>query len=158
MAVDLSADLERLARAVHPARQRVQHASGITQARHSAAVQEMRVDARDLRRDVRAHAQHAARKLVDELERPEVQIVPRAGEQRIDVFEQRRHDELVAVHGEEIEHRAAQALDARRLRGQDVLDVLGQKPGTHCLRTTPFIRERGAWDRLSPRTYHSSVH
>ena len=64
----------------------------------------MRVDARDLRRDVSAQSQRAPGQLVHELERLQVEVVTRAGQQRVDIFEQRRHDELVAVHREEIEH------------------------------------------------------
>ena len=60
--VELGADLQRLARAVHATGQRLQHAAGVAQARHARAVKQMGVDARHLRSDVGAHAQHAARR------------------------------------------------------------------------------------------------
>ena len=54
-----------------------------------------------------------------------------AGEQRIDVFEQRRHHQLVTMHREQIEYGAAQPLDARGFDGEDIFNVFGQQPGTH---------------------------
>ena len=57
----------------------------------------MGVDARDLRRDVRAQAQQAARKRVDHLERLQIEIVAGAGQQRIEVFDQRRLHQAVTV-------------------------------------------------------------
>ena len=85
----------------------------------------MRVDARDLRRDVGAHAQHAPRQLIDQLEGAQIQIVPGAGQQRIHVFQQRRHHQLITMHREQIQDRATQPLDARGFGGQEVFDVFG---------------------------------
>jgi hypothetical protein len=93
----------------------------------------MRVDARHLRSDVGAQPQHASGQLVDELERLQIEVVAGARQQGIDVLEQRRHHELVAVQAEEVEDVAAQPLDARGLARQDVLDVLRQQPGAHKL-------------------------
>jgi hypothetical protein len=131
MAVELRADLQRFARAVHAARQRLQHAARIAQARDSLAVEQMGVDACHLRRDVGPHAEHAAGKLVDELEGLQIEVVPRTGEQRFEVLDHRRHHQLEAVHEEQIEDVAPQPFDPRGLLRQDVLDVLGQDPGAH---------------------------
>ena len=131
--VDLRADLERLARAIRAIGQRMHDAAGVAEPCHARPVEQVRVDTRDLRRDVSAQAQRAARELVHELEGLEIEVVSRTGEQRLHVLEQRRHHELVAVHREEIEERTAQPLNARGLRGQDVLDVLRQEPGAHGL-------------------------
>jgi hypothetical protein len=88
----------------------------------------MRVDPRDLRRDVRAHAHHLSRQLVDELERAQVEVVPGAGQQRVEVLEQRRDHQLEAPRREQVEQRAPQRLDFRRLGRKDIFDVLGQQP------------------------------
>ena len=91
----------------------------------------MRVDPRDLRRNVGAQAHHASRELVHQREGLQVEIVAGAGEQRLDVFQQRRHDQLVTVGAEQIEEVAPQPLDARGFERENVLDVFGQYPGTH---------------------------
>ena len=127
-AVDLGADLDRLARRGGPGGTRMQHAAAVAKARHALAVQKMRVDARDLGRDVRAQAHHLSGKLVDHLEGAQLQVVPGAGEQRLDVFEHRRYHQLELVGEEQVQYLAAQLLDARRFRRQDVLDVLGKNP------------------------------
>ncbi len=61
-------DLQRLARMHHAGRQGVQNAARVAQACDPRTVQQMRVDARHLRRDVRAHTQQAPRQLIDQLE------------------------------------------------------------------------------------------
>jgi hypothetical protein len=55
------------------------------------------VDASGLRRGVGAQAQRAAAELIDELEGLQVELMPGAGEQRIQMLEQRRHDQLEAT-------------------------------------------------------------
>ena len=52
-------------------------------------------------------------------------------EQRLEVLDHRRHHELVTVHFEEIEQASAERLDPTGLRGENVLDVLGQYPDGH---------------------------
>jgi hypothetical protein len=59
---------------VQTARARVQHVAGVAEARDALAVQQVRVDARDLRRDVGAQAQRAARQLIDQLEGAQPQV------------------------------------------------------------------------------------
>src|SRR5205823_14727950 len=77
-AVDLGADLQRLARRARGRGPRVEHAAAVAQAGHAFAIQEVRIDARDLRGDVGAHAHHAAGDLVDHLEGAQLKIVPGA--------------------------------------------------------------------------------
>ena len=131
MAVDLGADLQRLARRVQAGRLRVQHAAGIAQAGDGVAVQQVGVDAGDLRRHVGAQAEQAAAHRIDEFKSAEIGVLSGAGQQRIDVFEQRRHHEFVAVGTEGVEHQAAQLFDLARFGRQDVGDILGQEPGGH---------------------------
>ncbi len=131
VAVDLRPDLHQLASA-HGARgHRVQDAAGIAQARHSRAVQDVRVDPCHLRCDVGAHAEQPPGHLVDELEGDEVEIAPAAREQGFHVLDHGRRHQLVSVGTEEIEQRPAQALDALGLSGQDIVDVLRKKPVVH---------------------------
>ena len=94
-----------------PGGQGVQNAARVAQARDARAVEQVRVDARHLRGDVRAHPQQPARQLIDQLEGLQVQIVAGAGEQRLQILEQRRHHQLVAVRLEQIEHAPAQRFD-----------------------------------------------
>jgi len=132
VAVELGAELDRLARRRGPCGTRMQHAAAVAQARHALAVEQMGVDARHLRRDVGAQAHHPARDLVHHLEGAKLEIVPGAGEQRIRVLDERRHHELVLPAEKQIQNRAAQHLDAHRFGGKDVVDVLGQDPAHHC--------------------------
>ena len=124
--VELGADLDRLAHLGHARGHGVQDASAVAQARDSLAIQQVRVDARDLRGVVGAHPEHAPRELVDQLEGGQLHVAPGAREQRLEVLEQRRGHQLVAVGLEEVEDRPAQALDGARFAREHVLDVLGQ--------------------------------
>jgi hypothetical protein len=106
MAIEFGADLHRLAAGGNGRRHGVQHAAAIAQARDSAMVEQMGVDARRLRRDVGTHPHGAPGKLVDQLEGTQIEILAGAGQQRLEVFEHRRHDEFEAVTAEMIEHRS----------------------------------------------------
>ncbi len=130
-AEELGADLHDLARRARARRQRVQHAARIAEPRDARFVEHVRVDARHLRRDVGAHAQHAAGHRVDDLERLQLQVAAGAGGQRVQVLDERRLHQPIAAREEVIEQRATQLLDAQGLVGQQVLDVLGQQPVTH---------------------------
>ena len=58
----------------------------------------MRIDARDLRRDVGAHAEQTAGERIDHLECLQLEIVSGSGEQRIEVLDQRRlHQPIVVI-------------------------------------------------------------
>ncbi|KAG0755319.1 hypothetical protein G6F22_020652 [Rhizopus arrhizus] len=81
MAVDLGTDLQQLAAGQQVRRTRVQHVAAIAQAGHAGAVQQVRINARDLRSHVRPHAQRAAGQLVDQLARAQIQIASGAGQQ-----------------------------------------------------------------------------
>ena len=119
-------------RASAPARdRRAQHAAGVAQPGDAGLVEQMRIDARDLRRDVGAHAEQASGQLIDHLEGLQLEVVAGAGQQRIQILDQRRLHQSVAVLAEMVEQRAAQRLDPLRLGRQDVLDVFGQEPATH---------------------------
>jgi hypothetical protein len=60
VAVDLGADLDRLAGGVQARWTGMQHAAGVAQAGDRFAVQQVGVDARDLRRHVGAQAEQAS--------------------------------------------------------------------------------------------------
>ena len=130
LAIELGADLHDFARLRDAGRERAQHAAGVAQSRQAGFVQQMGVDARDLRRDVGAHAEQAAGQRIDDLERLQFEVAAGAGQQRFEVLDQRRLHEPVAVRAEVIEQRAAQRLDALGLAREDVLDMLGQHPLT----------------------------
>ncbi|MCY1536780.1 hypothetical protein D9M68_722500 [compost metagenome] len=131
MAVDLGADLQQLAAGQQIRRTGMQHVAAIAQAGDARAVQQVRVDARDLRSHVSAHAQRAAGQLVDQFARTQIQIAAGTGQQRIDVFDQGRRDQFEAVRAVQIEKFAAQFLDAPGLCRKYVGKALGQQPVTH---------------------------
>jgi hypothetical protein len=131
VAVDLGADLQRLAGGVQARGLGVQHAAAIAQAGDGVAVEQVGVDAGDLGGHVGAQAHQAAAHRVDQLEGARIRVLPCPGQQRIDVFEHGRHHHLVAVGTEGVEHQAAQLFDLARFGRQDVGDILGQKPGWH---------------------------
>ena len=128
VAEDLGAELQRLTRA-ESAGARMQDRAAVAQPRHTLPIEQVRVDARGLRRGVGAQAQRAAAELVHQLEGAQIQLMARASEQRIQMFEQRRHDQLEAVAARTVEQAAPQFLDAARLRRQDIGNVLRQQPG-----------------------------
>ena len=74
---------------------------------------------------------HAAGELVDQLEGLQVQRLAGAGEQRLQVLQQRRHHQLVAVAAGGVEQFAAQFFDVPGLGRQDIGDVIRQDPGGH---------------------------
>ncbi len=94
----------------------------------------MRVDARDLWRDVGAHAEQAAGQRVDDLERLQLEIPAGAREQRVEMLDQRWLHEPVAVRAEMVEQRAAQRFRPLGFRREDVLYVFRQDPFTHAAR------------------------
>jgi hypothetical protein len=88
----------------------------------------MRVDACHLRGRVGAHTEGAATELVDQLEGFEAKLATGAGQQRFEVLEQRRHDQLETVSQRGIQQASPQLFDAAGLGRQDIGDVLGQQP------------------------------
>ena len=81
MAVDFSTDLQGLTRGVHALRQGMQHRPAIGQARDSFAIEQVRINARGLRRGIGAQAHAAARQLIDQLERAQIHVMAGAGHQ-----------------------------------------------------------------------------
>ena len=88
-------------------------------------VEQMGVDPRRLRRDIGTHPHGASGKLIDQLEGAQIEILAGAGQQRLEVFEHRRHDEFEAVTAEMVEQGPAQALDAFGLGRKGVGNVFG---------------------------------
>src|SRR5258708_7072466 len=131
VAVDFCADLQRLPGRVESPRPGEQNASRITQPRDAFPVQKMRIDPRDLRRDVGAHAHHPPGKLIDQLEGANIQIMSRARQQRFEVLEHGGNHQLVPVHAEQFEQLRAHPLDALRLRRQEVLEIFREEPVAH---------------------------
>ncbi len=125
-AIELRTHLQRLAHGQWMLRPRVQHAAGVAQPRSARPVEDVRVDAGDLRRRIRAQPQHAAARLVDQLEGAQVEVAAGAGQQRIDVLDQRRNHQLVTVARIEVEQSPPELLDAARFAGKDVRNVFGE--------------------------------
>jgi hypothetical protein len=96
----------------------VQHAAAVAQARDAPAVEQVRVDARHLRRDVGAHAHHLPRQLVHQLEGAQVEIVP------VPVSSESVNSTSGGITSwylmleEQVQDQAAQRFDPHRLRGR----------------------------------------
>jgi hypothetical protein len=131
MAIDLGAKLQRLARGMRPVGAGVQHRAAVAQARDTLTVEQVGIDAGHLGRAVGAQAHHAARELVHQLEGLQVQRLAGAGEQRLQVLQQRRHHQLVAIAAGHVEQVAAEFFDVPGLGGQDIGNVIRQDPGRH---------------------------
>ena len=130
----------------------MQHAVAVAQPGDAAVVEQVRVDPRRLRRDVGPDAHGTAGKLVGDLERAQLEILPGAGQQGLEIFQHRRHDELETVTAKMIEYAAAQALDALGLGRQCVGDVFGQQPvhENTMIMTRPMIIEVRPMKRIWP--------
>ena len=128
MAVDLGTELQRLTRRMQPRRAGVQYRPAVAKARHTVAIEQMRVDARNLRRGVGPNAEGSPTELIDELEGLQPQLVAGSRQKRFQVFQQRRHHQLAAIATRHVEEAPSKLFDVPRLSGQDVGDVLWQQP------------------------------
>jgi hypothetical protein len=128
VAVDFGAELQRLTGGVGAVGAGVQHGAAIAKAGHAVAVEQVGVNAGHLGGGVGAQAQGAAGKLVDQLESLQIQRFAGAGQERLKVLQQWRHDEFIAVAAGGVQEQAAQLFDVARLGGQDIGNLIGQLP------------------------------
>jgi hypothetical protein len=84
----------------------------------------MGVDASDLGGGVGPQTQCAARQLVHQLECLQIKRLARAGEQGLQMFQQRWHDQLIAIATGGIQQLTAEFFDVASLRGQDIGNVI----------------------------------
>ena len=120
---------ERHARIEHAGRIRVHDGAGVTEPPRAVGTQTGRVDARGLRRHVGADSEHAAAALVHHAERLQFEIAAGADQQRVEVFDQRRGDVLVAPDDEQVQHAPAQLFERPRIRRQHLIDSVRKAPG-----------------------------
>ena len=128
MAEQLGTQLQQLARTGEGIRPGAQNVAGVTQAHRALTLEVMRVNARRLRRHVGAHTHEAAGKLIGQLEGLQVEIASGAGEQRIQIFDERWHHQFITPGVELVEQAAAQPFQTTRLLRQNLLNALWQKP------------------------------
>ena len=95
----------------------------------------MGVNAGDLRRAVGAQAQHPARDLVYQFEGLQVQRLAGAGEQRLQVFQERRHDQFVAIAARHVQQIASDFFDVARFRRQHIGNMIRKDPSGHGMET-----------------------
>lgn len=88
MAEQLGAHLDRVARPGDALGPGVQDAADVAEPRGRLTAQAVGIDARHLRGDVGANAHQPTGELVGELEGLHIQVVPGAGEQRVQVFDE----------------------------------------------------------------------
>jgi hypothetical protein len=74
-------------------------------------------------------AQAASGELVNQLEGFEIERLPGARQQRLEVLDQRRDHQLEAVAASGIQQGVPKRLDASSLSGQYIGNLLGQQPG-----------------------------
>jgi hypothetical protein len=108
----------------------MQHGAAIAKPRDAGSVQQMGINARGLRGGVRTQTQHAATELVHQLEGPQVEFVPSAREQRLQMLKQGRNHQFKATPGGLVDQAPAQGLDLKRLSWQNVCDMFRQQPGS----------------------------
>ena len=128
VAINLCAELQRLAAGLRAGRQGVQDRAAITQAGDTLAVEQVGVNARHLRGAVGAYTERAARELVHQFEGLQIQPLVAATEQRLQVLHEGWHHQLVAVATGHVEQLAPDVFDMPRLRGQHIGNVVRQDP------------------------------
>ncbi len=102
----------------------MQHRAEVAEARARVAATIARIDSSHLWRHVGAHAHEPAGQLIGQLEGLQIQIAARADQQRFEVLDERRDDELVAPAGIKIQNPASEILETSRIRGEHLLDPL----------------------------------
>ena len=131
MAVDLGAELQRLARRVRAVGPGVDHRTAVAQPRYACAIEQVGIDARDLWRGVGAQTHAASRQLVDQLEGLQVERFAGTGQEGFEMLEQRRHHQLVAIATGGVEQLASKFFDVARLGRQHIGNVIREDPGGH---------------------------
>ncbi len=126
MAVELGAHLHRRARARETIGQGMQHGTEITKPRAGLVAKVVRIDTCHLRRHVGPYSHQPAGQLVRQLEGLQIQIASRAYQKRLQVFDERRDDQLIAPARIQVQHPASQVLEPGRVGGQDLVDALGK--------------------------------
>ena len=126
MPVELRADLQRVARTGELVRHGVHDRADITEALWCLCRQAVGVDARDLRRHVRAHAHQTPGDLVDELERLQIEVFAVTRQQGVEVLDDRRDDQFVAPPIEYIENAPPEFFERAGLGRQDFVDAVRQ--------------------------------
>ena len=135
MAVNFGAQLQRFARGVRSGRPCVQHRAAIAKAGDTCAVEQMGVNAGNLRRAVSAQTHHAARDLVHQFEGLQIERFAGASKQRLQVFQERRHDQFVAIAARHVQQIASDFFDVARLRRQHIGNMIRKDPSGHGLET-----------------------
>ena len=124
----------------------MQYAVAVAEARRSLPVEQMRIDACHLRRHVGTDTQRTAGDLIDQLEGAQLEILAGPGEERIEVFDQRRHYQFIAVCAEQVEHRTALTLNTRSFKRQRIGKVFWKQP----VHLKTMIRMRPTIIEVSP--------
>ena len=130
-AIQFGPDLQGLAHRERVLWPRVQDTARVAEPGDTRAIQDVRVDARDLRRRISAQSEHAAARLVHEFEGAQIEITARAGEERIDVFDQRRNYQLVAIACIKVQQGAARGFEPPRFTRQHIGNILWEQPARH---------------------------
>ena len=133
MTINFGAKLQRFACSVGRARAGVHHRTAVAQARHASAVQKVRVNASDLWRAVSTQTHHLPGELIHEFEGLQIQRLTRPREQRLQVLQQRRHDQLVAIASRHVQQVSTKFFDVPRFRRQDIGNVIRQDPSGHVI-------------------------
>ena len=109
----------------------MEHATGVAQTARAFATQGMRIDARHLRRDVGTKTHLATRLRVNNLEGTQVEILASPCQQRLQVFDMRGDDELIAPALEQIQHLTARHFNAGCLWWKYFFDAIWQEPAVY---------------------------
>jgi hypothetical protein len=109
----------------------MQHRAAIAQAGNTLAIQQVRINAGYLRRAVGPQAQHAPGELIHEFEGLQAKCLTGTGEQRLQMLQQGRHDQLVAIATRHVQQVPTKFFDVPCFGRQDIGNVIRQDPSRH---------------------------
>ena len=85
----------------------MQHGAAVAQTVDARTMEQVGVDARDLRRDVGTDAQRAAGCLVHQLEGTQIKILAATAQERFEMLEHGRDDQAIATSFEIVQQRSS---------------------------------------------------
>jgi hypothetical protein len=139
----------------------MQHRAAIAQPGNTGTVEQVRVDAGHLGRAIGTQAHHAARQLIHQFEGLEVERFAGPREQGLQMLQQWRHHEFVAIATCHVQEVSTYFFDVAGLGRQDIGNVIREDPGGHeieaAIKTAilPVLTQRFS-GRKAPDQQHST--
>ena len=131
VAIKFGTQLEGFPARLHVGGVGVEHPVAVAEAGYARAVQQVGIDPRHLRRHVGAHTQGATSVLIHQLESAQIQLAASTRQQRFQIFDQRRLDQLIAPACVKIKQPTAEGFQSGRLVRQHIGNGFRQQPLHH---------------------------